>query len=293
MLLKFETLPKLYAALERNEKVCGAACEKALRENRAQVDMSRRLVELNYDAPIKFEEIYEKRETKPLTNGAGDMSDEPEETGDLPAEDPAPKAEDKAAEPAPSVALTYAPPAEFERQLEPMSIRGAYKLACGLKNSRLYTRFPNEEAIMAIIIRGRELGLGALTSLDSFHLIEGRPTPHAYLMIARAKADPDCEYLYCENTTEEASTWVTKNRRNPKETRLTYTISQAKSSGLVIGAVEKTDRDGKKYMSKPNQWVVRPAEMIRKTCGVQLARMEYPAATMGLYAWEEMTGDEA
>ena len=135
---------------------------------------------------------------------------------------------------------------------------------------------------MAVIIRGRELGLGALTSLDSFHLIEGRPSPHAYLMIARAKADPDCEYLYCEETKEETATWVTKNKRNPKETRLTYTLAQAKASGLV-----KTGQSG-----RPNQWMIRPAEMVRKTCGVQLARMEYPAAVMGLYAWEEMGGDE-
>lgn len=41
-----------------------------------------------------------------------------------------------------------------------------------------------------------------------------------------------------------------------------------------------------------NQWVVRPIEMLRKTAGVQLARAEYPAATMGLYAWEELGGDE-
>ena len=40
-------------------------------------------------------------------------------------------------------------------------------------------------------------------------------------------------------------------------------------------------------MKPGSNWTKRPGEMIRKTGGVQLARMEYPESAMGLYAIEE------
>lgn len=304
LLAKYGNLDKLYAAIDAGQTVATPANLKALTEQRAAVMLSRKLVELRYDVPIEFEQIYAERKCAPLTTGENDMLDEPEETvstaagtgepspssaSTAPVESSSPTGESATTK---AIAQYVAPPAEFERQLEPLSIAGAYKLSKGLFDSRLYSRFPNPEAIMAVIIRGREMGLGALTALDSFHVIEGRPCPHAYLMIARAKADPDCEYLYCVETSDESATWETKNRRNPTATRLTYTLAQAKASGLVQPAQEKESRDGRKYMAKANQWVIRPSEMCRKTAGVQLARMEYPAAVMGLYAYEEMGGDE-
>jgi hypothetical protein len=169
-------------------------------------------------------------------------------------------------------------PVDYSQALEPTSMSEAYRLARGLANSRLYSRFPNPEAIWAIIMRGREMGIGALTSLDVFHNFQGKPMMSAHLIIARAKADPDCEYFYCVETTSERATWETKNRNNPKPTRLTYTIEQAKLAGLL--------RQG-------GNWVQRPDEMIRKTAGVQLARLEYPRAAMGMYCPEEINGEVA
>ena len=131
---------------------------------------------------------------------------------------------------------------------------------------------------MAVIIRGREMGLGALIALDSMHVIEGRPSPSAHLIIARAKAHPDCEYLQCLETTPTRSVWETKNRRNPKPTKLEYTIEQAAQAGLT---------------SRGGNWKARPAEMLRKSCGVQLARLEYPDAALGLVCPEEMGIDAA
>src|SRR4029079_18187718 len=109
--------------------------------------------------------------------------------------------------------------------------------------------------------------------LDSFHIIEGKPSPSAHFIIARAKAHPDCEYFQCIETTTERAVWVTKNRRNPKETRLEYTIKDAEQAGRRVG-----------------NWQKHPAEMVRKTGGVQLARIEYPEAFLGLYAAEELEG---
>ena len=51
------------------------------------------------------------------------------------------------------------------------------------------------------------------------------------------------------------------------------TIEQAREAGLL----------------RPNSnWSKRPGEMLRKTCGVQLTRIEFPRAALGLYCPEEM-----
>ena len=297
LLTRYETLDRIYEALDAGKEVATQSIEKSLRENRAKVELSRKLVALRYDVPIVFDNLFQQRKVMPLTSKA-DLPTDGDPTDSSPVESALASAESSTdviqskANGTSGENVALVPVVEYERQLEPRSLRAAVWLGQHLYDSRLYTRFPTAEAITAIIIRGRELGLGALTALDSFHLIEGRPSPHAYLMIARAKEHPDCEYFQCIETNREGATWETKNRHNPKPTRLTYTLAQAKASGLVQPAQEKTGRDGKKYMSKDNQWVVRPDEMCRKTAGVQLARMEYPAATMGLYAWEELAGDE-
>jgi 5'-3' exonuclease len=259
------------------------------------------LVKLETDVPIDWDAIYVERKpqarTEPEEEDSMDRDDiesqsfgspdegtdtEPPSSPRRDAEPPPPREEPKSepraivrAELEPQVQLTRV---EYNQALEPMSLRQAHNLATGLAKSRLYGKFPNPEAIMAVIIRGREMGLGALTALDSFHVIEGKPSPSAHLIIARAKAHPDCEYFQCLETSGERAVWETKNRRNPKPTRLEYTIEQAGRAGLT---------------SRGGNWKARPDEMLRKTAGVQLARIEYPEAALGLYCPEELGSDAA
>jgi hypothetical protein len=254
-------------------------------DNVAQLELARKLVTLREDAPINWQEIYQERTPERLT--------EDEDMGDIDETDDIGESED--APPAEIVERTEEPKREkqealavhsnggtgvqaFEQGLQPGSLGAAYKLARGLYESRIYSRFPNAEAIWAIIIRGREMGLGALTALDTFHLVEGRPSPHAHLLVSRAKQHPDCEYFCFLGGDETYAEYETRNRRNPNPTRLKYTIEQAKKAELV-----RPTKSG-----KPSNWQTRPAEMLRKTCAVQLARVEYPEALLGAYAVEEL-----
>lgn len=255
--------------------------------NADQLRLSRKLVTLMTDAPIVWAEIYEERVPQKLTEGE-DMDDidesenfdsEPEPIETTGTKE-APKIEDTTKPKADALATInssheLAPP-NFEQGLQPGSLGAAYKLARGLYESRLYSRFPNPEAIWAVIIRGREMGLGALTALDSFHVIEGRPCPSAHLLIARAKQHPDCEFFQFLGGDDKSAEYETKNRRNPKPTRLRYTLAQAEAAGITKSQRGRTN------------WEKRPAEMIRKTCAIQLARIEYPEALLGAYAAEEM-----
>lgn len=273
---------------------------ESLQSSIERLDLSRRLVALKYDAPINFEQIYETRKPEPISKEIPDMPDATDaEFDDVPISRP-PQQTETAAQPAvapvpvpvlgrapqtqtteqPSVAMVRSVAQPFELALEPQSPGQAVNLAVRLHNARLYTWLSNEDQVLAVIMRGREVGLSAGAALDTFKPVEGHLCPSAHYIIDRAKKDPDCEYFYCVETTAASATWETKNRRNPKATRLTYTIEQAKMTGLV-----KEDK-------KQGNWMARPTEMLRKTCGVQLARMEYPGSATGLYAIEELGGEE-
>lgn len=268
------------------DKVKQPKLQEYLRRDEAQAKLARKLVALRYDAPIDFADLFKPREVKPLVTAeepeAMDTPDNMTADGELisspEATPPPPISAELDAPQTQSLAIIKTP--DWSLGLEPQSLGAAMKLATGLANSRLYARFPNAEAIWAVIIRGREMGLGALTALDSFHIIEGKPSPSAHLLIARCKAHPDCEYFQFVGGDATFAEYETKNRRNPRPTRLKYTIEQAKEAGLLSPTSS----------GKPSNWVKRPEEMLRKTCAVQLGRIEYPEATGGLYAIEELGG---
>lgn len=267
---------------------------EALQQNIPQLELARKLVALRYDAPIDFSSIYETREPARLTEEDPDMDAEDAEFSDPAISPPPPKANGSAPKPVPVITEVKpdAPPPQpeestalatqaisvvqvpYEQQLEPNSIGTAYKLAKGLFESRLYARFPNAEAIWAVIIRGRELGLGALTALDSMHLIEGKPYPSAHLLIALAKKHPDCAWFQYVSGDAKQATWSTQNKRNPKPTTVTYTIEMAQAAGLL----EKAN----------GPWNKHRESMLAKMCGVRLCRLEYPDSILGLLSSDEM-----
>ncbi len=267
------------------------AIVRALQANIDTVELARKLVALRYDVPIDFDEIYKVRETKRLTKEDPDMdTDTDAEFAEAIISGPAPKTngavvatEEPRQQEMPAMAAAanntalVAVNVPFEQALEPTHFKQAQTLSQVLHNSRLYPRLANDAQIFAIIVRGRELGLGALVALDVFSIVEGRLCASSHFKIAQAKAHRDCEYFQCIETTPTSATYETKNRNNPKPTRLTYTIEMAKTAGVY----------------KPGgAWEKRGGEMCRKTCGSQLATVEYPDAALGLYSITEMGGDE-
>jgi 5'-3' exonuclease len=288
LLQRFGDVPGIYEALAVDPKAilpvkAGGVSKdaQALIQDEAQVRLALQLVQL--DPPtIAFEQIYERRETAPIakeTDMAGTVIEgiEDAQFEEAPAavqERPAPpKNPEPDIKPAPKREETaLVPIADFEKGLEPRSVESAWKLAGLLYNSRLYARFPNQEAILAVMLRGRELGFGAAKSLDVFHFVEGKVCPHAHLIVALTEASADCEYFMLVESDDEKATYETKHRRQLRPTRLTYTWTQAQVAGLAGRPI----------------WKARPAEMLRKTCAVQLARIVFPASALGLYVLEEM-----
>ena len=166
---------------------------------------------------------------------------------------------------------------EYEKELQPRNAKQAGDLAEYLFNSRLYQRFPTKQAIGAVIMRGRELGLGALTALDVFHVIEGKPCPFAYLVIALCRKHADCEYLLPVEYDDKHCVAETKHRKYGQILRLTYTYEQA-----VAAKLPKTGDRG------PNGWIKNPEDMLVKSALCKLGRRMYSDAALGLVSLEEI-----
>lgn len=302
-----------------------------LRENLlANADKARlaaKVIALSTDVPLDFDAVFAERKPKPIAprvspaalDAAGDDEEQPssqrrytEGTDDelldevmpsAPAPEPVPPAPSPETHQRAELAITPAKPASqivrapasFEMSLQPRSLGQVVELARGIVNSRLYTKFDNEDAVVAVILRGREMGLSMMQSLDCFHVVEGRPTLSAHLIIERAQNHPSVEWFRFLRGDSTYAEWQCKKRGLPPCEPFRYTIEDAQRAGLCPTEprpqpVWKEGRNGRKYDCR-GQWEKRPAEMLRKTAGVQLARAEVPGAALGLYATEEMAPD--
>jgi DNA polymerase-1 len=269
---------------------------------------TRKLIELRRDVPINFDDLYSGRSVKPIVK----LEEPPVE--DVPSSVIAAekvfgvKAETAHIAPEPEPATVAIgelvdmpkPPASNDTKalaapapnpaLQPNSVADAYWLAKAMMNSRLYTKFGNPEAILATMIRGKELGFPVLTSLDMFHVIQGRPSLSANAIQAMAERLPECEFLRCVKSDSKSAEWETKHRKHGKQTQFEYTIDDAVAAGLATPEPAPPPPPGKD--DRRGQWDKRRKEMLRKTAMVQLVRMVYPSAALGLYAREELTDRE-
>lgn len=297
--------------------------QELVRESRVAINVARQLVTLMTDAPVDLEEIFKERKAQPLVESNEKFEEEETEMPDTKITDaeftdedltvfggpsnateapikteipisPANKVPDLqvpvAAKPAfkpeqQSTALAKVA-VRFEDELEPRSLAHAALLSDKIVNSRLYTNFSNSDATLAIILSGREMGLRAMEALRCIMMVEGRPTLSSHLIIAKAKADPDCEYFRFIGGDDTYAEWETKHRSDPEPTKLRYTMDQAQQAGRAPAVIQKR-KEGEGKDSRGN-WSKIPAEMLRKSAAVQLARIVYPAASLGIYSTEEL-----
>src|SRR5229473_3218539 len=156
---------------------------------------------------------------------------------------------------------------------EPSSIQEALQLARVLVNSRLLPRaIQTPEAAFTIILAGKELGLTAMQSIRSMHVIEGKPTLSADLMVALVKRSPVCRYFRLIRSDDKVATYETVREGDPAPTTMSFTIEEAQRAQL-------TGKDN---------WKKYPAAMLRARCGAALARAVYPELVMGVYDTDEL-----
>lgn len=164
-------------------------------------------------------------------------------------------------------------PTPYSKSLEPIDFKQAWQASVLFNKSGLYPKFKGPEQMIMIVMRGRELGIGATTALDVIDMIQGKPTMKAAGMLALVMQHKDvCQYIYCSETTDHKATFVTKRTNIPVEISRTFTMEDAEKLG-------KANSD---------QYKKQPATMLKWRACSQLIREVYPDIINGLYATEEM-----
>jgi 5'-3' exonuclease len=241
-------------------------------------------------------ELYQEKFPPQAAKDAGllekeyDREREQNAENDTTSNDPGDKASESVVVPRrakPSEALAKTEPSRYgvvTADLQPMDLTSAYHMSTWFIKGGLYPQFKTEAQIFTIMVRAKELGIGVTTALAGFHMVDSKPVASADLIRALCERDATFEYLYPKVMTAERSVWVGKRKGNPEPVEYEYTIAEAQLAGLV-----KTGNYG-----KGGNWQSRPKDMLVKTAGSKLARLLWPAATMGLYCPEEMgyTADE-
>ena len=136
----------------------------------------------------------------------------------------------------------------------------------------MFPKMRSAAAVFAIIATGRELGMPAMQSLRSLHSYDGKITMSSDLIMALVRRSSLCKRLTLVESTPERCTYETLREGQEKPVALTWTIKDAEQAGLT----------------KKDNWVKFPRDMLRARCGTALCRAEYPEVTMGLYDGDEL-----
>ncbi len=132
------------------------------------------------------------------------------------------------------------------------------------------------EAVVAAILAGRELGVGPMQALRDIHMIDGRPTFSANLMLAQMRKGG---LMVVESSSTAERAWIRARRRDTgEEAEVEWTIEEARS----------ITQKGKPLTDKDN-WKNYPADMLWARAVGRLARRLGSDLMAGLvYSAEEM-----
>jgi hypothetical protein len=157
---------------------------------------------------------------------------------------------------------------------EPNSIAEALQLAKVLVDSKLLPRaIGTPQQAFTVMAAGKELGLTAMQALRSIHVIDGKPSCSADLILALVKKRRDvCRYFRLVTSTDKVATYETLREGDPEATSLSFTIEDAQRAQLT---------------GKTN-WKQYPAAMLRARCIAALARAVYPDLVLGVYETDEL-----
>ena len=128
------------------------------------------------------------------------------------------------------------------------------------------------EQAVAIILKGREIGVPPMQALSHIHVINGKPTLSAELMLAQIlKYHPRTKISYPERSGERCTIKVQREGSEPST--FTFSMTDAELAGVT----------------KNSTWQKYPRAMLHARCVSEMARSLFPDAIAGVsYCPEEM-----
>jgi hypothetical protein len=141
-----------------------------------------------------------------------------------------------------------------------------------LKSGMLPQHIKTAAAAVALITKGRELGIPPMYALSNIAVIQGKPTANAELMLALIYRDHGDRAITFPESDGQACTIAYKRRNWPEAHTYAFTLDDAKQAGLMSNAT----------------WQKYPAAMLRARCISAVARMAFPDSIGGMYTPEEL-----
>jgi hypothetical protein len=126
---------------------------------------------------------------------------------------------------------------------------------------------------MAIIQKGRELGIPPMYALSNIGIINGKPVVGAEVMLAMVYRDHGDQAIQVEETSADRCSVVYKRRNWGQARRFEWTSEDAQKAGLL---------------GKGGPWSQYPAAMLRARCISAVARLAFPDSIGGMYTAEEL-----
>jgi 5'-3' exonuclease len=310
LLQRFGSLDNIYTVIDANAGQASAGIptmvEMSLKEFRdTSMKTTRELITLRTDVELPFTAILAERVAKAAaTFGDFEVEDDMTTTNEqaTPADASTDAVTPEAAAPrsAPVDAASSAPnggesgtglavrdaeilpaPKEWERGLDPRSMKDARILAKDMFESRMFSSYGTPQAVLSTVMVGRELGLPALASLRCIHVIEGKHGLSASLMVALVLRAGLAEFFEPISFSDKEATYETKRKNGRNAIRLTHTIEMA------VQAWPKSKGDWQKAF-EASGWGRNPTDMLVARASARLARMVYPDLLAGLYTPEEL-----
>ena len=160
-------------------------------------------------------------------------------------------------------------------ELHDDTFRTMIELADRLHKSQFCpVQLKNAGQVLAVILTGRELGIGPMASLRNISIINQRASLSAELLAYLIKRDHGYDAIQFVAGTNDQATYRYKSRGMVDYAEYTYTMDMAKRAQL-------TGKD---------VWQKYPAEMLRARCVSGIARIAFQDVSLGLYTTEELEG---
>lgn len=129
------------------------------------------------------------------------------------------------------------------------------------------------EQAIAIVMTGRELGIGPMAALQTINIIQNKPTVSPQLMLALINRSGQADDIQISATNEGAT--VTMKRKG----RTSYTANFGPKEAMALGLHSK------------DNYKKQPATMYKWRAVADAARVVFPDVVLGLFAPDEMGAD--
>ena len=127
-----------------------------------------------------------------------------------------------------------------------------------------------------IVQKGREIGIPMMQALSEIHVISGKPTMSATLMLSQIYKNVPGAFIHFKTLSNEVCEIECGRSSNHPKTQIAFSIDDAKKAGLTRNPT----------------WSKFPRAMLRSRAISEMARTVFPDAISGInYTPDELGGD--